>query len=69
MRTNVVLNDDLVREAQVLSQIKTKRELIETALREFVAHRKKLDLLDLKGARLISQEYDYKESRRSGRTK
>jgi|TARA_Y100000310_G_scaffold339896_2_gene434015 Arc/MetJ family transcription regulator len=69
MRTNIVLNDDLVREAQALSQIKTKRELIETALKEFVAHRKQLNPLDLKGARLISREYDYRESRTSGRTK
>ena len=63
MRTNVVLNDDLVKEAQALSQIKTKRELIETALREFVAHRKRLDLRDLKGSRLFDEDYDYKKTR------
>ncbi|RLA52778.1 MAG: type II toxin-antitoxin system VapB family antitoxin, partial [Gammaproteobacteria bacterium] len=33
MRTNIVLDDKLVEEAQALSQIKTKRELIDTALR------------------------------------
>jgi Arc/MetJ family transcription regulator len=63
MRTNIVLNDELVREAQALSQIKTKRELIETALKEFVAHRKRLDLRELRGARLLDDRYDYKKTR------
>ena len=63
MRTNIVLDDDLVQEAQALSQIKTKRELIDTALREFVAHRKRLDLRDLKGSYTLSEDYDHKQSR------
>jgi len=36
MRTNIVLNDDLVREAIMLTGITTKRELVEVALRELV---------------------------------
>jgi len=32
MRTNIVLNDDLVREAMRYSKVKTKRALIEEAL-------------------------------------
>jgi Arc/MetJ family transcription regulator len=63
MRTNIVLNDELVREAQALSQIRTKRELIETALKEFVAHRKRLDLRELRGAGLLDDSYDYKKTR------
>ncbi|MCZ6831609.1 MAG: type II toxin-antitoxin system VapB family antitoxin [Gammaproteobacteria bacterium] len=63
MRTNIVLNDELVKEAQALSHIKTKRELIETALREFVAHRKRLDLRNLKGSHLLDDSYDYKRTR------
>lgn len=63
MRTNIVLNDALVKEAQALSRIKTKRELIETALREFVANRKRLDLHDLKGSQLIAEGYDHKATR------
>ncbi len=68
MRTNIVLNDDLVKEAQALSHIKTKRELIDTALREFVANRKRLDLRDLKGAGLLDEDYDYKQTRESRHT-
>jgi Arc/MetJ family transcription regulator len=63
MRTNIVLDDELVLEAQTLSQIKTKRELIDTALREFVAHRKRLDLRDLKGSYALSKDYDHKQTR------
>ncbi len=63
MRTNIVLNDDLVSEAQALSQIKTKRELIEVALREFVANHKRMDLRELKGVNELSADYDYKKTR------
>ncbi len=60
MRTNIVLDDELVQEAQALSKIKTKRELIDLALREFVNHRKRLDLRELKGVGGIRDDYDYK---------
>ena len=36
MRTNIVLNDLLVEEAMKLTNIKTKKELVNTALKEFV---------------------------------
>ena len=63
MRTNIVLNDELVDEAMKLSDISTKRKLVETALREFVAHRKRLDLRDLKGSAILRDDYDYKDLR------
>lgn len=63
MRTNIVLDDELVQEAMRLSRIKTKRELVEQALREFVAFRKRLDVRDLKGAGDIREDYDYKSLR------
>ncbi len=63
MRTNIVLDDELVQEAQALSKIKTKRELIEQALREFVNHRKRLDIRELKGSGGIRDDYDYKSLR------
>ena len=63
MRTNIMLNDALVSDGLRLSQLKTKRELIETALREFVAHRSRLNLRDLKGSGGIRDDYDYKSAR------
>ncbi len=66
MRTNIVLDDELVKEAQALSKIKTKRELIDQALREFVSHRKRLDVRDLRGLGGIREDYDYKSLRGGG---
>ena len=64
MRTNIVLNDELVREAFKYSDnIKTKRELIETALREYVARKKVKDLRELKGKIRFAADYDYKAMR------
>ena len=68
MRTNIVLDDELVAEAQKLSQIKTKRELIDVALREFVQNRRRLDIRDLYGSGLIDEGYDHKLARQSRRT-
>ena len=65
MRTNIELDAALVREAQALSRIRTKRELIHQALREFVEHRKRLDLRELEGLDLLDPAYDYKRHRAS----
>jgi len=63
VRTNIVLNDELVSEAQALSHIKTKRELIDVALREFVENRKRMDLRELRGVNELRADYDYKRTR------
>jgi len=50
MRTNTVLDEALVEEAFKYSEnIKTKLELIETALKEYVFYRKMKDLPVFKG--------------------
>ena len=65
MRTNIVLNDELVREAFMYSQpISTKRELIEAALREYVNNRKRKNIRDLKGKINFRDDYDYKDMRK-----
>ena len=63
MRTNIVLDEMLVQEALRVSQLKTKRELVDAALRELVAHRKRLNLRDLKGTGGLRRSYDYKKLR------
>ena len=63
MRTNFVLDDALVAEAQRLSRIKTKRQVVDQALREFVANRKRLDLRELAGSDLLAEDYDHKATR------
>jgi len=64
MRTNIVLNDELVNEAfSYARDIHTKKELVEVALREFVRTRKMKDFRDLKGKIAFADGYDYKKMR------
>jgi Arc/MetJ family transcription regulator len=49
VRTNIVLDDELVKRAQRLTGIKTKRELINIALRTFVQLQEQAEILPLRG--------------------
>lgn len=64
MRTNVVLDDDLVKKAFKHSRARTKKDLIHEALEELVAARQKRDLRDLRGKIGFSGGYDYKKLRK-----
>ena len=63
MRTNIVLDDKLVREAMKLAKVKTKREAVDIALRRFVHSGKQRRLLDLYGTGGLRKDYDYKRAR------
>lgn len=64
MRTNIVLDEELVAEAMRYANVKTKRELVDLALREFVAARRRRDISELFGRVQIDPAYDYKALRR-----
>ncbi|HZF12437.1 MAG TPA: type II toxin-antitoxin system VapB family antitoxin [Thermoanaerobaculia bacterium] len=64
MRTSIVLNDELVAEASRLSGIKTEKELVNEALRVFIASRRRKSLLDLAGEIKLAPGYDYKTLRK-----
>lgn len=64
MRTNIILDDELIKKAFGYSKAKTKRGLIEDALEELVASRQRLDLRALRGKVEFREDYDYKKSRR-----
>jgi len=49
MRTTIVLDDKLLMTAMKLTGIKTKRELVDLALRELVDRRRRKELLALEG--------------------
>ena len=49
MRTNIVIDDQLMKEAMELSGLKTKREVVEQALRTFVRLKRQEDILELRG--------------------
>ncbi len=63
MRTNIVLDDKLVKEAMKLANVKTKREAVDMALRRFVQSSKQKKLLDLFGTGGIRKGYNHKRAR------
>lgn len=63
MRTNIVLDDELIEQAMRISQVKTKREMIDLALREFVSRHSQKNILDLVGQELIDPDYDVRKLR------
>ena len=70
MRTNVVLDDDLLKEAFALTGARTKKDVIHEALRELVRLRRKKNLMDLAGRLRFRDGFDHKtvrETRRGSR--
>lgn len=49
MRTNIVIDDQLMKEAMERSGLKTKREVVDAALRTFVRLKRQEDVLELRG--------------------
>ncbi len=49
MRTNIIIDDDLMNEAMALSKIKTKKAVVETALKLLVQIKKQEKLKSLRG--------------------
>lgn len=67
MRTNIDLDDSLVKEAFKYAGVKTKKELINLSLREFIENRRRRDLGDLRGKIRFHHGYDYKSLRRGAK--
>jgi Arc/MetJ family transcription regulator len=63
MRTNINLDDTLVRKAFRLSKARTKKELVATALSEYVHTHSRKDLRKLRGKIAFRDDYDYKAMR------
>jgi Arc/MetJ family transcription regulator len=49
MRTNIVLDDNLIDRAQKLTGIKTKREVVQEALRTLILLREQAEVRQLRG--------------------
>jgi len=63
MRTNIVLDEDLVREGFQLTDARTKRELIQLALEELIRVRRKRNLAELAGQIRLNDDFDHKAMR------
>ncbi len=60
MRTNIDLDDQLVEEAMQISGAKTKKDVVNLALRELVKAKRKRSILDLAGQIEFAKDYDPK---------
>ncbi len=61
MRTNIEIDDDVLREARRLTGARTKREVVDLALRDLVARHRRAEILELRGQ--VRWEGDLEESR------
>ncbi len=64
MATNLALDDDLLLLAQRIGKVKTKKETVNMALKEFVQRRKQEEIKTLFGTVEYDPAYDYKELRK-----
>jgi Arc/MetJ family transcription regulator len=64
MRTNIVLDDELVEEALAITGARTKKEVVQLALEELVRQHKKKNLADLAGRIRFRPGYDHKALRK-----
>jgi Arc/MetJ family transcription regulator len=65
VRTNIVINDDLIEEAFSVSSARTKKDLIDEALREFIRVRKIRDLGELAGRIRFQKGFNHKKLRKT----
>jgi Arc/MetJ family transcription regulator len=64
MATNLAIDDKLLEEALKIGQFKSKKERVNSALKEFIQKRKQMQLLNLFGSIDFEPTYDYKASRK-----
>jgi Arc/MetJ family transcription regulator len=63
MATNLAIDDQLLDEALAISGLKTKKDTVNLALKEFVDRRKQMEILTLFGKMDPDPDYDYKAGR------
>ena len=63
MATNLAIDDNLLQEALAISGLKTKKDTVNYALKEFINRRKQLEIVSLFGKLEPDADYDYKKAR------
>lgn len=66
MRTNIDLDDNLVEEAMNLASIKTKKEIVNIALKEFINKMKKQELAKLWGSNFWEGDLNEMRTEKNG---
>jgi hypothetical protein len=63
MLKNVLIEQELLEEAQALSGLASQKEIVAAALEEFVSFRKRKNVVDLIGEIEFADGYDYRAMR------
>jgi len=64
MATTLVIEDQIIEEAQAFSEHKSSLETVIEALKEYTQYRKQLQIISLFGTIDYYEDYDYKEQRK-----
>lgn len=63
MASNLAIDTKLLNEALEIGGLKTKKDTVNLALKEFVDRRRQLDIIKLFGKMDPDPDYDYKKGR------
>lgn len=63
MATNLALDHGLITQALTVGHHRTKKEAVTVALKEYIAHKKQLNIFELFGAIDFDAKYNYKKAR------
>ncbi|MFK7970452.1 MAG: type II toxin-antitoxin system VapB family antitoxin [Bacteroidia bacterium] len=64
MATNLNIDPNLLEEAQKTGGLKSKKDTVTLALREFIQRRKQLAIISLFGTIDYAEDFDYKKHRK-----
>ena len=64
MATNLALDDELILQAQKAGRHRSKKEAVTAALKEYIAHKKQIEITKLFGSIEFDKDYDYKKARK-----
>lgn len=64
MATNLAIDDKLIVQAQKIGGLKTKKDTVTLALKEFISRRKQEEIVHLFGSIDYDKEYNYKKLRK-----
>jgi Arc/MetJ family transcription regulator len=63
MATNLALDDSLLNQAMNVGHVRTKRETVTIALKEFIERRRQKKILDLQGKIAFRDDWDHTKDR------
>jgi len=63
MATNLAIDENLLKTAKNIANLKTKKETVNLALKEFIQRREQIKIIELFGTVEYDEDYDYKKQR------